>query len=421
MISTSSTASSTISGTISGTMSSSMSSTMYDREPPMSSSSSYSHDASFEKAIGVFQQEPSPSPRPTTANPFHRNRSLSTSLPWRRRPKSSALIEALAAAERDARQHDHHDQHDLGESAIDESPQLSPGDANKPSQSLKGKIRRASLVIMKGIGCRDRRSSESATDSIHDVRPSTSHSAWNKLRHATNFRHAKHGSRAGLETIYSPGASNYAEVAVPGNRFEPPIIPSHTGAAAKAAAAMQNEYLAFAARQQHGWLSAEEPQNDCESGIGISLTASDTESIVSDPDSSVARIDFISQLPPELAVHVLAHLDSTQLARASRVSRLWCEAIRDQHVWRQSFLREKTATYATTLPVQPGSGFGVPGIRAGNDWKKIYRARQELDQRWKIGKQARAVYLNGHLDSIYCLQFDEYEFPSRDYSLRIIY
>jgi hypothetical protein len=31
-----------------------------------------------------------------------------------------------------------------------------------------------------------------------------------------------------------------------------------------------------------------------------------------------------------------------------------------------------------------------------------------LNDRWKTGK-ARAVYLNGHTDSIYCLQFDEYE------------
>lgn len=375
---------------------------MYDK-PPMSSSSSYSQDAVPEKA--VYQETSS---RPTTANPFHRNRSLSTSLPWRRRPKSLALADALAAADND------NIQNEVGESAIDESPQPSPSDAHKQGQghSLKGKIRRASLVFMKGI-CRDRRCSESATDLHEQVRPATSHSAWNKLRHATTFRHTKYGSRAGLETIYSPVASSFKEVPVPGNRFEPPIIPHHTGAAAKAAAAMQNEYLAFA-RQQHDWLSADGPHNDCESGIGITLTQSETESdVVSDQDSSVVRIDFISQLPMELAIQIFAHLDATQLATASRVSKLWCELIRDQHVWRQSFLREKTATYATTLPVQPGTGFGVPGIRSGNDWKKIYRARQELDQRWKIGRRARAVYLNGHLDSIYCLQFDEYVLSSQ--------
>lgn len=371
-------------------------STMYD-EPPMSSSSSYSQDAVLEKT--VYHET---SPRPTTANPFNRNRSLSTSLPWRRRPKSLALADVLAAAA-----DNENIQNELGESAIDESPQHSPSDASKQCHSLKGKIRRASLVFMKGIVRRDRRSSEPATD-IHDVRPATSHSAWNKLRNATTFRHTKYGSRGGLETIYSPVASSFAEVPVPGNRFEPPIIPHHTGAAAKAAAAMQNEYLAFT-RQQQDWLSADGPHNDCESGIGITLTQSEAESdIASDQDLSVVRIDFISQLPMELAIQVFAHLDATQLATASRVSKLWCEIIQDQHVWRQSFLRQKTVTYATTLPVQPGTGFGVPGIRSGNDWKKIYRARQELDQRWKIGRRARAVYLNGHLDSIYCLQFDEY-------------
>ncbi len=371
----------------------------------MSSSSSYSHDAVLEKA--VYHET---TPRPTTANPFSRNRSLSTSLPWRRRPKSLVLADALTPAEGD------NSHHELGESALDESSHHhSPSDSNnKQNHSLKGKIRRASLVFMKGIGRRDRRCSEPVTD-IYVARPATSqatsHSAWNRLRHATTLRSSRRGSRGGLETIYSPTASNFPEVPVPGNRFEPPIIPYHTGAAAKAAAAMQNEYLAFA-RQQHHWLSPDGPHNDCESGIGITLTISESDSeLICDQDSSVVRIDFISQLPVELAIQVFAHLDATQLATASRVSRLWCDVIRDQHVWRQSFLREKTATYATTLPVQPGTGFGVPNIRSGNDWKKIYRARQELDQRWKIGRRARAVYLNGHLDSIYCLQFDEYDFP----------
>ncbi|KAK7746115.1 hypothetical protein SLS62_009494 [Diatrype stigma] len=383
---------------------------MYD-EPPMSSSSSYFQDAVLEKT--VYHET---SPRPTTAISSNRNRSVSTSLPWRRRPKSLAIADALAAADADGEIAPN----ELGESAIDESPQHSPNDANRQGHSLKGKLRRASLVFMKGIVRGDRRSSEPATD-IYDVRPATSHSAWNKLRHATPFRHTKYGSRAGLETIYSPVASNFTEVPVPGNRFEPPIIPHHTGAAAKAAVAMQNEYLVFA-KQQHDWLSADGPHNDCESGIGITLTQSESESeLTTGPSSSVARIDFISQLPVELAIQVFAHLDASHLATASRVSKLWCEVIKDQHVWRQSFLREKAATYATTLPVQPGTGFGVPSIRSGNDWKKIYRARQELDQRWKIGRRARAVYLNGHLDSIYCLQFDENKIitGSRDKTIRI--
>lgn len=33
--------------------------------------------------------------------------------------------------------------------------------------------------------------------------------------------------------------------------------------------------------------------------------------------------------------------------------------------------------------------------------------RRNLDQRWKDGKAA-AIYLKGHTDTVYCVQFDEY-------------
>jgi WD40 repeat protein len=33
--------------------------------------------------------------------------------------------------------------------------------------------------------------------------------------------------------------------------------------------------------------------------------------------------------------------------------------------------------------------------------------RRTLEQRWKEGNAA-AIYLNGHKDSVYCVQFDEY-------------
>lgn len=81
-------------------------------------------------------------------------------------------------------------------------------------------------------------------------------------------------------------------------------------------------------------------------------------------------------------------------------------ATSNQHIWRESFLREKTSTYATSGPIRPGRGLGVPTVRPSNNWKDIYRVRDELDRRWGAG-EAKSVYLNGHLDSIYCLQFDE--------------
>ncbi|KAI3336617.1 WD40 repeat-like protein [Xylariaceae sp. AK1471] len=290
----------------------------------------------------------------------------------------------------------------------------------KHGTSLKRRLRRASLTLMKGIVCRDRRRSEPAVD-YYDYRPTTAHSTWNKIRQATTFRHLKtsHGEQTSLETIYSPLESNFPERPIPGHGFAPPIIPEHTGGAAKAAAAaMQSEYLSFT--RQH-YLSTEE-FNDQESGIGIAITTTESHSdTLVNEDSVVARLDFITQLPQELSIQILAYLDGAQLGAASQVSKHWHRVVQDQYIWRQSFLREKTDAYATSLPVQPGVGAGVPLVRPGLDWQKIYKAREELDRRWKIGTQARAIYLNGHLDSIYCLQFDENKIitGSRDKTIRI--
>ncbi|KAF3065098.1 F-box/WD repeat-containing protein 1A [Daldinia childiae] len=319
--------------------------------------------------------------------------------------------------------------HDTGiEPGIEEEP-TTPTSANpfrksrngSVSGEIKGKIRRASLSI-KGIVRRERRVSESAAES-NETRPTTSHSTWHKLRQAASFRHSRtsYGGPGTLETIYSPLETEFPNRPVPGNGLEPPIIPWHTGAAAKAAAALQNESLGHA-RYYQELVSLAESQNDRESGIGITFTASMSQlNIHLEESAPIIRKDFVAELPPELAVQILAHLDATQLAVASRVSKLWHNIAHDQHIWRQSFLREKTGTYATGRPVQPGTGFGVPSLRSQRDWQKIYKAREELDGRWKLGKQARAVFLNGHTDSVYCQQFDENKIitGSRDKTIRI--
>lgn len=45
--------------------------------------------------------------------------------------------------------------------------------------------------------------------------------------------------------------------------------------------------------------------------------------------------------------------------------------------------------------------------KPGNNWKRMYQVRMDLDNRWKNGI-ATAKYLRGHSDSVYCVQFDEY-------------
>ncbi|KAK8088787.1 WD domain-containing protein [Apiospora hydei] len=392
--------------------------------PSTSNASAFSYDTG---ADGMEKETAVDHCRPTTAAPFRRKQSLSSAVTWRRRPKSLML-----GFEGEANGNDEDTTpNDVRFQAIQETgPSMDFEPGQKPGTSLKGRIRRASMSLVKGIvQRRDRRSSEPSNVLLEyqedqQLRPTTSHSAWYKLRHAASFRHPKFAtnSRGNLETIYSPLESNFSSVPVPGRGLEPPIIPRHTGAAAKASAALQNEYLAFARQHEDCWV--EESQNDRESGIGINMGSS-TElglgQFNAAQDSAISRVDFISQLPSELAIQVLSYLGATHLAAASRVCKAWGAVVKDQQIWRDSFLREKTTTFATGAPVPVGMGLGVPRIQPGNDWQKIYRAKHELEKKWKEGNKARPVYLNGHFDSIYCLQFDESKIitGSRDKTIRI--
>jgi F-box and WD-40 domain protein 1/11 len=265
-----------------------------------------------------------------------------------------------------------------------------------------------------------RRASTAAEDTIYESsptqRPTTAHPSLNQTRH-TGFRHARSFYDADFNidfakshTAQHTSSSNF--LAIPGLGDEPPVIPFNSGAAAKASAVMSNDFLA---RQglQNRWLhpSTSEDGNDRESGIGITVTVPDLGVVLADgdvlgQDARISRIDFISQLPSELAVHILAYLDAATLAKACEVSRNWNKIAATQQIWRESCLRETGVTYATSSPIQPGSGLGTPSVMPNQDWLQIYRVKNELTRRWKTGK-ARPVYLHGHTDSIYCLQFDE--------------
>ncbi|KAM5351178.1 hypothetical protein ACJ41O_003901 [Fusarium nematophilum] len=370
----------------------------------------------------------------------HRHRSMSLSLPWRR-PKSFAFG------------HDHPHMHNLqrhfNDLAIDDTEEdvhLSTHGAGHghghqehhhqghhhhhfhTPGAIKGIIRRASLSINRIVHRRPSAAAEDAAPDnhhAHSARPITSHghhSTWSRLRQAT-VRHSR--SIYGLDLNHHHGAFHQHEHSphhpIPGFGGEPPVIPSNSGAAAKASVAMQNEYLA---RQgfYSPWLNptASDASNDRESGIGITVTLPSAEGSDADQGSVISKIDFVSKLPTELAIHVLANLDAAALTKAGEVCRNWNKIISNQHIWRESCLRETTTTYATSGPVVPGTGLGVPPVAPTNDWKEIYRVKQELENRWKCGR-ARPVYLNGHKDSIYCLQFDEHKIitGSRDKTIRV--
>ena len=356
-------------------------------------------------------------------------RNKSRTLPWRHRPKSLGfsndedLASRLQSFDLERAPESSSGYHPHSQSASEVSLRL-----DAAGSTIRGIFRRASTSIKGKLGQRPLVASPISEESGASTRPGTSHSTWHRLRQAASFRQPRspylhepeHGHAAELSTTDIP-------VPVPSIGGEPPIIPRNTGAAAKASVALQNEYMLMSQasqsqpRHSHGfqnkWLAGagtppgEDFGNDRESGIGITVASSVAESkraSLQDHDPSISRIDFISELPTELAIQILAQLDAAGLALASRVSKGWRIACANQHIWRDSFMREKTATYATSGPLQPGRGLGVPTVRPSNDWKEICRVKTELDRRWRKG-EARPTYLHGHQDSIYCLQFDEYD------------
>ena len=263
-------------------------------------------------------------------------------------------------------------------------------DNGKQDRGLMGFLKRASMSLKP-----KRRRHSHATEE----RPGTA-SPWRKLKQATSFNRL---SRLGLSE--PEGFIDYSETLsspIPGIGAAPPIIPRGSGGdAARRTAAAQNEY--FGRHRQ--LLAPENHLGDRESGIGIPVTTNEP-TIHVDALSRVVGVDFIHLLPIELSIQILAHLDHKDLASTSRASKRWCHVSRSPHVWREAFLREKAKTYATSRPVSPGTGLGLPVVNPDHDWKDLYRIRQQLEHNWREGK-AEAVYLNGHLDSIYCVQFDE--------------
>jgi len=124
-------------------------------------------------------------------------------------------------------------------------------------------------------------------------------------------------------------------------------------------------------------------------------------------------------LPPEITSNILSFLDARSLAKAESVSKIWFGTASQRHAWRQAFQNETRAVRQIALI--PTNGSSIQGLGLGNsspdqDFKRMLQARRELQSKWRCGKAA-AIYLEGHTDSVYCVQFDEYE----DHLIRVCY
>ncbi|KAL9115009.1 MAG: hypothetical protein Q9227_001253 [Pyrenula ochraceoflavens] len=206
---------------------------------------------------------------------------------------------------------------------------------------------------------------------------------------------------------------------IPGSGNAPPVFPDDLqhGAAARAAAAAQNEATSrLLIGQRNPDLKM---TTDSESGIGIDLRERvDRE----DVPVAMIRRDPANVLPMEVMELVLSLLDPGSLLQAELVSRLWHERANSTHVWRPAFLRafNPDSKPIPAIPTSFAPAMGLGKSYKKQDWKKMYGVRQRLSSRWKEGR-ACAIYLNGHKDSVYCVQFDEHKIVtgSRDQTIRI--
>ncbi|EEH36772.1 F-box/WD repeat-containing protein 1A [Paracoccidioides lutzii Pb01] len=219
---------------------------------------------------------------------------------------------------------------------------------------------------------------------------------------------------------------------IPGSGSEPPILPDDLsrGAAARAAAAAQNEMIKVCRMGSRGDSKifdsdtalieeADVAGEDSESGIDVDLQ--DHVDVSEVDDLEVVRKDPMDYLPAELMAHILSFLDADSLSQAELVSHSWHDQAVSHHVWREVFRREyrgrpQTGKMTNGQSKSMGLGRSLPN----QDWKKMFAVRRMLEARWKEGKAA-AIYLHGHKDSVYCVQFDENKIitGSRDRTIRV--
>ncbi|KAL2043029.1 hypothetical protein N7G274_004088 [Stereocaulon virgatum] len=219
-----------------------------------------------------------------------------------------------------------------------------------------------------------------------------------------------------MVSSYSYDDENFTALPVfPSGEAELPKLPVKiaSGAAARAAAAAQNEIIDS---MRNVRLAEPKVTRDSESGVGIEVR--DHGEVAKSLHVPYIRQDPLAVLPQELVGQILSHLDVSSLMSAELVSHAWHDSA-SSHVWRDVFRAEFQAVYHTTAT----STAGPPGLgraRGQQDWKNMWRVRKALHQRWLDG-HAAAIYLEGHTDSVYCVQFDKDKIitGSRDRTVRI--
>jgi len=134
----------------------------------------------------------------------------------------------------------------------------------------------------------------------------------------------------------------------------------------------------------------------------------------------IDKLDPMTYLPLELNALIFSYLDAPAL-RACQAIGPWKSLASDPLVWRGEYLRryDRTGSLDPSSIQIGGNGLGRPDIKLQN-WELMHTAREQVDANWTTGR-GRAIYMAGHTDSVYCVQFDEKKIitGSRDRTIRV--
>lgn len=135
------------------------------------------------------------------------------------------------------------------------------------------------------------------------------------------------------------------------------------------------------------------------------------------------KADPVAHLPTEIVTLVFSHLDASSLKACRNVNKSWAALAVDDLIWKGQYLQQfEKQVYVEPAPIQiGGAGTGRPN-KPMQQWELMYDARKRLNQNWAKGDEGgKAVYLSGHTDSVYCVQFDEEKIitGSRDRTIRV--
>lgn len=114
--------------------------------------------------------------------------------------------------------------------------------------------------------------------------------------------------------------------------------------------------------------------------------------------------DFISLLPKELALHVLAYLEPKDLLRAAQTCRSWRFLADDNLLWKEKC--KQAGIISDTCPDKPKRGRTGNMPKIASQWKAAFMRHHTIEMNWRTNPIRPPKILNGHDDHVItCLQF----------------